>query len=270
MKLLLTSSGLTNKSIVRALADLCERPFKDLKLAFIPTAANVEEGDKGWLIKDLAYGPQLGFGSTDIVDISALDAEMAMRRLKQADVFFFGGGNTFHLMYWLQKTGIKQQMRKLLETRVYVGLSAGSVVATKNLAMSDSPRLYNIEKIGADVMEVLGLVSFHIRPHLNSAYFPAMSIENVEKISREVAEPVYALDDNSAIKIVDGEMEVCDRGCVEALQLTLRYAPNCFRARTVEYQNMSTIGVLQEEIPHSWIGRRDSKHNAGHAHAVVL
>ena len=53
MKLLLTSAGLSNKSIIKALKELTEKPFNELKLAFIPTAANVEEGDKDWLIRDL-------------------------------------------------------------------------------------------------------------------------------------------------------------------------------------------------------------------------
>jgi dipeptidase E len=212
MKLLLTSDGITNDSIKKALQELCVKPFSELKLAFIPTAANVEEGNKDWLIKDISYGVDVGFTETDIVDISAIDLEMAMRRLEYADVLLFGGGNTFHLMYWLQKTGLKQKMPELLKSRVYVGISAGSMVATKNLVLSDSPRLYNNEKIGADAMEGLGLVDFHMRPHLNSPIFPAMSMENVENIAKEVTEPVYAIDDNTALKVVDGELEVVSEG----------------------------------------------------------
>ncbi|MBI1863177.1 Type 1 glutamine amidotransferase-like domain-containing protein [Candidatus Microgenomates bacterium] len=212
MKLLLTSDGITNESIKKALQDLCVRPFGELKLAFIPTAANVEDGDKDWLIKDISYGMKLGFAETDIVDISAIDAEMAERRLENADVLMFGGGNTFHLMYWLQKSGLKQQIPELLKTRVYVGISAGSMVATANLVLSDSPRLYNNEKIGADATQGLGLVDFHIRPHLNSLHFPAMSVENVEKISKEVTEPVYAIDDTTAIRVVDRDMQIISEG----------------------------------------------------------
>lgn len=212
MKLLLTSDGICNDSIKKALQELCVRPFSELNVAFIPTAANVEDGNKDWLIKDISYGMNLGFAETDIVDISAIDIEMAERRLQNADVLLFGGGNTFHLMYWLQKTGLKQKMLELLKTRVYVGISAGSMVATKNLVLSDSPRLYNNEKIGADMMEGLGLVDFHMRPHLNSPIFPEMSMENVEKISKDVAEPVYAIDDNTALKVVDGKLEVITEG----------------------------------------------------------
>ena len=46
MKLLLTSGGLTNKSIVKALFDLVGKKPEDTSLVFIPTASNVEMEDK--------------------------------------------------------------------------------------------------------------------------------------------------------------------------------------------------------------------------------
>lgn len=61
MKLLLTSGGLMNDSIISALKDLTQKPFNELNLAFIPTASNMEEGDKWWLIKDLEICKKLGF-----------------------------------------------------------------------------------------------------------------------------------------------------------------------------------------------------------------
>lgn len=72
MKLLLTSAGLTNKTISNALLELTGRPFAELDLAFVPTASNVEAGDKDWVIDDLNYCKNLGFKSIDIVDISAI------------------------------------------------------------------------------------------------------------------------------------------------------------------------------------------------------
>jgi len=102
MKILLTSGGLSNKSIVDALLELTERPFAELNLAFVPTAANVESGDKDWLIADLVTCTKLGFKSIDIVDISAIPKDVWLPRLQEADVFFFEGGNTYHLMEWVE------------------------------------------------------------------------------------------------------------------------------------------------------------------------
>lgn len=209
---MLTSAGLTNKTIAGALADLAGRPLTELNLAFVPTAANVEPGDKWWLINDLVNCKNLGFKSIDIVDISALPQDIWRPRLEAADVFLFGGGNTFHLMYWLQKSGLSSLLPELLETRVYVGISAGSMVACRSLDLSMSAKLYDDVPGEYDKDEGLGYVDILVRPHLNSPYFPNLNLENLENLAAEFPETFYALDDNSAIKIYGEHAEVISEG----------------------------------------------------------
>ena len=96
MKLLLTSAGFTNDKIIQALIDLTDRPLNELKLVFIPTAANVEIGGKEWLITDLHRCANLGLKQVDIVDISALPSNTFLPRLVDSDIIFFGGGNTHY------------------------------------------------------------------------------------------------------------------------------------------------------------------------------
>lgn len=211
MKLLLTSAGFTNRSITNALADLCRKPFDELNLAYIPTAANVESGDKDFMIKALVDCQDLGFKSVDIVDISAIPIEMVKKRLEEAHVLFFGGGNTSHLMYWIQKSGVKEILHWLLTTRVYVGVSAGSMVASRNLILADTPILYR-EESNADRMEGAGLIDFNIRPHYNSDNFPHVNDESIEVISQNVKDTIVAIDDQTAIKVVDGDMEIVTEG----------------------------------------------------------
>lgn len=105
MKLLLTSAGLSNESIIKAFFDLVGKSAKEIRVAFIPTASNIETGDKWWLIKDLSTLQGMGFAQLDIVDISAMPKVAWQPRLEEADVFFFGGGNTFYLMHWIRKSG---------------------------------------------------------------------------------------------------------------------------------------------------------------------
>lgn len=211
MKLLLTSEGLANQVIINALLDLTQKPFDQLKVAFIPTASNVEEGDKGWVINDLMKLKELKFASVDIVDISALPKEIWQKRLENTDIFFFEGGNTCHLMYWIKKSGLINLLPELLKTRVWVGVSAGSIVVTKDISLNDSQKLYREE----DDMENntgLGYLDFHIRPHLNSSYFPNMTLENIQEIADETKETIYALDDNSAIQVIDEKISVISEG----------------------------------------------------------
>ncbi|MBI4159546.1 Type 1 glutamine amidotransferase-like domain-containing protein [Candidatus Wolfebacteria bacterium] len=148
MKLLLTSAGVTNKSIENALLDLLRKPFSETKLAFIPTAANAEAGNKGWLIDDLRRLKDLGFTDIDIIDISALPKEIWLSRLESADILMFGGGNTFYLMHWLKKSGLADMLPEMLKKKVYAGISAGSMVTAKSIEISTSKldlRMYGDE-----------------------------------------------------------------------------------------------------------------------------
>ncbi len=203
MKLLLTSAGLSNKTISKALEKLVGKPANKTKIVFVPTAANVEDGIKDWLIKDLCNLQNLGF-AIDIVDISAVDKNVWLPRIKTADVIFFGGGNTFYLMSWLRKSGLDEVLPELLKTRVYVGISAGSMVATKNLRMSTSQKSYAEKVFPLKNDKGLGFVDFHVRPHLNSKYFPKLRTKFIKEIAKDIPEPVYAIDDNTAI-VIDGK-----------------------------------------------------------------
>ena len=108
MKLLLTSGGITNKSIADALFELVGKKPEDTSLVFIPTASNVEKGDKDWLIDDLVNLKKQNFKSIDIADISAIDKKLWLPRMEEADVLFFEGGNTYHLMEWMNKSGLTE------------------------------------------------------------------------------------------------------------------------------------------------------------------
>src|SRR3989338_6948291 len=101
MKLLLTSGGITNTSIAKALFTLVGKKPKETSLVFVPTASNVEKGDKTWLIDDLVNLKKQNFKQIDIADISAVPESVWRPKFKEADVLFFEGGNTFHLMRWL-------------------------------------------------------------------------------------------------------------------------------------------------------------------------
>lgn len=212
MKLLLTSSGITNKSIENALLELTGKPFNECSLAFVPTASNAYRGNKDWVIKDLCITQDLGFKSIDIVDISALPKDLWLPGFQAADVLLFEGGNTFHLMHWIEKSGLEELLPEMLKTKVYVGISAGSIVTGTSLDMSMSQRLY-AEDIGSYTSDRgLGLVDFLVRVHVNSPDFPGMTFEALDEIAKERIETFYAIDDQSAIKVVDGVVEVVSEG----------------------------------------------------------
>ena len=115
MKLLLTSSGLTNKSIADALLSLTGKPAEETTIVFVPTASNIETGDKDWFITDLMNLKKQNFKSIEITDISAVDEDIWRPSFERADVLFFEGGNTYHLMRWLNKTGLTKSLPEFLK-----------------------------------------------------------------------------------------------------------------------------------------------------------
>ncbi len=212
MKLLLTSGGLENKSIINALQELVIKPFSELKIAFIPTASNLEKGDKWWLIDDLKKLKELKFNSIDIVDVSALPKEIWSERLKEADILFVEGGNTYHLMYWFNESGLSEILPELLKTKVYIGVSAGTLITTPSLINAGSEK-QPVQEIGETIYDQgLVLVNFMIEPHINNSWFPELTFEFLESESKKYPHPIYGLDDNSAIKIDGDKIEVISEG----------------------------------------------------------
>ena len=211
MKLLLTSSGLKNKKIIDALRDLVGKDFSDTKLVFIPTAANIESGDKSWLIDDLSNCKNLGFKEVDIIDIVAVSEEIWKPRLYNADIILFGGGNTSYLMQQIKKSGLIKILPDLFKTRVYVGISAGSLVTSPNLKGKEMQRLYEEEIVDGEKNEGLGFVDFLVVPHMNSPFFPRTA-ELIDEVAKDVKIPLYAIDDQTAIKVDGEKIEVISEG----------------------------------------------------------
>jgi dipeptidase E len=212
MKLLLTSNGISNKSISEALVDLIGKPYHETSIVYIPTAANVEVGDKDWQINDLLNLKKQGFKQIEIADISAVEKEIWLPKLEQADVLFFEGGDTFHLMRWLNKSGLSSMLPDLLKTKVYVGVSAGSMVTCKDLALKLSQVVYEEDLDETESLTALNLVDFYFLPHLNSEYFKKLREDPIKTAVQGMTEKIYAVDDMSALKVVDGKVEVISEG----------------------------------------------------------
>jgi len=212
MKLLLTSGGITNKSIANALFELIGKKPEETSLVFIPTASNVEMGDKEWFINDLINLKKQNFKSIDIADISAVEERIWKPKLEQADVLFFEGGNTYHLMEWINKSGLAKVLPEMLKTKVYVGVSAGSMVTNPDLALKISQIVYEEDIDKTEDMKGLGFVDFYFLPHLNSEYFKKLRENVIRDTTKGMTEKIYALDDNSALKVVDDQVEVVSEG----------------------------------------------------------
>jgi dipeptidase E len=204
MKILLTSAGISNKSIEERFRKLVRGV---IRIAFIPTAATEDNGDKEWLEEDLNNLKRLG--SVDIVDISVLNKKEWLPRLEKSNVIFMGGGDTSYLMKWILKSGLANELPRLLKKRIYVGISAGSMIVSKEI-QADSEKLYGDEITNPP--KGLDYINFYTRPHLNSRYFPKIRDKNLRELSKKLNGDLYALDDDSAVLYDNGKISVISEG----------------------------------------------------------
>ena len=133
-RLLLTSAGLRNDSLRDALAGLLAKPFGDARVAFVPTASVAQGGDHGWFVEDLHRLHGLGWRELDLVELNGLPRAIVVERLRRADVVYAEGGNHYHLANSFIASGLAASLADLLESRVYVGVSAGSMIFSRNLS----------------------------------------------------------------------------------------------------------------------------------------
>jgi dipeptidase E len=205
MKLLLTSGGLRNPTLVNSLIVLVDKPINTVKIAFIPTAMNTEPGDKNWAISQMQQLQDIGIAQLDIVDISAVPKDIWLPRLQESDVIFVNGGNTTHLMKCFSESGLTEELPKLLESRVYVGASAGSYIATPDTHMhSDN---------SAIVLPGLHFVDFGLQAHYKREDFPfARTYENVKKRVEGCQYTIYALDDQMAVQVEGDKFSIVGEG----------------------------------------------------------
>ena len=215
MKLLLTSAGIKNRSIHRAMLDLLGKPVTKASALCIPTASYAQPlagPGRAWNFIS-GHEPrcpmvELGWKSMGVLELSVLpsiDTSAWVPLLKETDVLLVNGGDPMFLHYWMQQSGLAGLFLEL--DILYIGLSAGSMVMTPRIGEDfvgwESPA-------GGD--ETLGLVDFSIFPHLDHPDLPHNTMIHAERWAASIPGPAYAIDDETAIQVVDGNVEIVSEG----------------------------------------------------------
>lgn len=214
MKFLLCSSGVSNASIKGALVDLLGKPIADSSALVVPTAWYAYPGGLAGvyrLVHGVAKSPfcELGWKSLGVLELTALPSirrEYWVPQVQTVDALLVGGGSPRYLAYWMWRSGLAELLPSLRPEAVYVGLSGGSMVATPTHGGWDDPAVLT----GSDRM--LNLVDFALFPHLDRPDMPDASMANMEKMAAGLQVPAYAIDDETAIKVADGTVEVVSEG----------------------------------------------------------
>lgn len=227
MKFLLTSMGVTNPSIAGALVDLLGKPIAEASALIVPTAAHPFPGGAtmAWeAIAGRAPGPlaELGWKSVGVLELTALPtirAESWVPAVRDADALLVWGGDVLYLCHWMRRSGLADLLPSLRST-VYVGVSAGSIAVTAhNPDVAD-----NLELVpeGSDMAleadMTLGLLDFALHPHLVPEGTEGATLASIEPWAAQVSCPTYAIDDATAVTVVDGAVEVVSEGEWRLLQ----------------------------------------------------
>ncbi len=216
MKLLLTSAGIKNASIHNALLKLLPKPIAECNALCIPTAGYghpMGSPAGAWrFVTGKASTPmcELGWKSLGVLELTALPSiarERWTNWVRQADVLLVNGGDALYLCHWMRQSGLAEFLGSLPDM-VWVGLSAGSMVMTPRVGddfVETKPPI-----TGDDL--ALGVVDFSIFPHLDYPDFPENTMACAEKWAARIGCPAYAIDDQSAIMVADGAVEVVSEG----------------------------------------------------------
>ena len=214
MKFLLTSAGIKNASIHKALVDLLGKPIAESSALCIPTAIypfSVGPSMAYRFISGLGPSPltELGWRSLGVLELTALPSikrENWVTPVEEADALLVFGGDVLYLCRWMRESGLAELLPSLRKT-VYVGVSAGSMVTAPIFGETyDDPNAPFVIEKG------LGLVDFALLPHLDHENHPESSTAKVERMAAKVPVPTYGIDDQTAIKVVDGVAEVISEG----------------------------------------------------------
>ena len=216
MKLLLTAGGVTNPSIQAALVDLLGKPIAESSALCIPTGMYahpfVGPGERAWqFISGRSENPMvdLGWRWVGVLELTALpslDEERWVPVVKETDVLLVGGGDVLYLCHWMRESGLVDLLPTLNDT-VWVGMSSGSMVMTPVVGED-----FIQWRPPSGDLSALGLVDFSICPHVNGEGRPGNTMAEAEAWAATIDGPAYAVDDETAFKVVDGEVEVVSEG----------------------------------------------------------
>jgi dipeptidase E len=235
MKLLLTSSGISNPSIRAALVDLLGKPIAESSALFVPTAIYPFPGGAGNAFRAIsgkAKSPlcDLGWKSLGVLELTALpsiDRDVWVSTVQEADALLVWGGDPVFLSYWMKQSGLADLMPSLRPEMVYVGVSAGSIAMASTFGETyfDAPKCSG-ERLSSEeivftrpegeftmtlvMAEGVGLVDFMIIPHVE--YDDHLDVANAGKWAGRLPVPAYAIDDETAVKVIDGTVEVVSEG----------------------------------------------------------
>lgn len=162
------------------------------------------DGDRSWMketwVTEEERQLRLHGFAWESIDVAGRQDRPLDERLAEFDVLYIHGGNTFHLLDQLRRSGADRIIRELVTGghAVYCGISAGSVVAGPDIGVAGWSPDWDRNEAGLTDLAGMCLVPFIISPHYERKDAPLIASQ------LPLPHPVLMIEDGAAW-IVDGE-----------------------------------------------------------------
>jgi dipeptidase E len=217
MRMLLTSEGVHNGLIRERLVELLGTPIEQASIVAVIDAILPFGGDNTKTLADLQRMRDLGWAQFDLLSLFAGPRELVESRLRSADVIFCYGGSNHWLAHAWTLTGLAPVLAELLDEKVYLGWSAGSMIFSRRQAdgveaFSDQDEVAMFEL--DEVAPAVPLFDWSVICHRGASWQPQVTDEVIAGCAARLGGPVYFLDDDTALLVRDAgsEPEVVSTG----------------------------------------------------------
>lgn len=200
MRLILSSDGLSNSKLKKEFLNLLGVDPKEASLLIITGPQKRSH----WIYINEAKDRfvQLGIRKITIANITK---EIKAKDFGKFDVILFMGGNTFYLLDRIRKTGFVSYIKNHIRSnRVYVGISAGSMIVSKSVELAGWGKEGDPNLIGLQDLTGLGLVSLTVFPHFKSSLKNEVNLfkKNTDYRIQEIRNGEAVLINGKQIRIV--------------------------------------------------------------------
>lgn len=204
--MLLTSEGVHNDLIRQKLVELLGKPIEEASIVAVIDAILPYAGDNTKTLADLQQLRSLGWKEFDLLSLFAGPTSLVESRLRSADVIFCYGGSNHWLAHAWTSTGLAPVLAELLDEKVYLGWSAGSMIFSRRQAQSVEA-FYDQDEVArfelSTVAPAVGLFDSVVICHRGAEWQPQVTDEVIAGCAARLGGPVYFLDDETALVVRD-------------------------------------------------------------------
>ena len=198
-KLLLTSNGFTSSLLGNKFLELVGKPVNEIRVLYVPTASNVEK-DKSYAKETRKGIIKLGIKKDNLIEFD-LDKNPNYKLLRGIDSIFIEGGNTFYLLSRVRQTGFDKKIINLVSKGVvYVGSSAGSILACKDISIAGP---FDKNDYITEDFSGLGFTDKILSPH-----FQNEEEKLIKDFERKTGYNVTRISDGQALLVIDNLEEI--------------------------------------------------------------